>query len=83
MRVNLPVTAVEYELAPDAALVEEAAAAAASLQEQAGGLAQSVSLFRPAGAAATRPATRNKSKKSSPTVELATANPDAREWTSF
>ena len=68
----------------NAALVEEAAAAAASLQEQAGGLAQSVSLFRAAGtASAVPPAHRNKSKKSNPAARPATAAAQAREWTSF
>jgi len=45
-QVNQAVTQMDESTAQNAALVEEAAAAAASLQEQAGGLVHAVSVFR-------------------------------------
>ena len=84
-QINQAITQMDQVTQQNAALVEEAAAAAASLQEQAGGLAQSVSLFRAAEPAArARPAHTNKSKKSNPAARPATAGADTtREWTSF
>jgi methyl-accepting chemotaxis protein len=45
-QINQAITQMDQVTQQNAALVEEAAAAAASLQEQAGGLVQSVSVFR-------------------------------------
>ncbi|MBJ7311010.1 methyl-accepting chemotaxis protein [Rugamonas sp. CCM 8940] len=55
-QINMAVGQMDTVTQQNAALVEQAAAAAASLQEQAGGLAEVVSVFRIDGALAARPA---------------------------
>ncbi|SFM23826.1 methyl-accepting chemotaxis protein [Rugamonas rubra] len=55
-QINTAVSQMDNVTQQNAALVEQAAAAAASLQEQAGGLAEVVSVFRIDSAAAARPA---------------------------
>ncbi|MCU4122392.1 hypothetical protein N8A90_25240, partial [Variovorax sp. N23] len=50
-QINQAITQMDQVTQQNAALVEEAAAAAASLQDQAGSLSQSVSVFRLAPAA--------------------------------
>ncbi|WGG52724.1 methyl-accepting chemotaxis protein [Rugamonas sp. DEMB1] len=55
-QINVAVSQMDNVTQQNAALVEQAAAAAASLQEQAGGLAEVVSVFRIDSAAAARPA---------------------------
>jgi methyl-accepting chemotaxis protein len=52
-QINQAITQMDQVTQHNAALVEEAAAAAASLQEQAGGLVQAVSVFRLGDAAPT------------------------------
>jgi len=84
-QINQAITQMDQVTQQNAALVEEANAAAISLQEQAGGLAQAVGLFRPAGAgAASRPSATHKSKKNNPAArQPAAAGAGTQEWTSF
>ena len=56
-QINLAITEMDTVTQRNAALVEEAAAAAESLQDQAGGLAQVVGVFKLGGADAMRSAT--------------------------
>ncbi len=72
-QINQAITQMDQVTQQNAALVEEAAAAAASLQEQAGGLVQAVSVFRLGGAsgnaaAATRiePSVASSAKQANP-----------------
>ncbi|MBK4735296.1 methyl-accepting chemotaxis protein [Noviherbaspirillum pedocola] len=92
-QVNQAVTHMDQVTQQNAALVEEAAAAAASLQEQAGSLAQAVSIFRvhaqpqhavaatsKAAGALTRPAAQrnaSSSSKAARTPVLASASRSA------
>ncbi|MGJ7488693.1 methyl-accepting chemotaxis protein, partial [Variovorax sp. LT2P21] len=58
--INQAITQMDQVTQQNAALVEEAAAAAASLQDQAGSLSQVVSVFRIDGGAASAPALRGR-----------------------
>jgi methyl-accepting chemotaxis protein len=83
-QINQAITQMDQVTQQNAALVEEASAAAQSLQEQAGGLVQSVSVFRlgneqqsaPAQrAAAAQPRLPSKTKKALPAEAKPTARP--------
>ncbi|MDM0123472.1 methyl-accepting chemotaxis protein [Variovorax arabinosiphilus] len=64
-QINQAITQMDQVTQQNAALVEESAAAAASLQEQAGGLSQVVSVFRIEGGASSAPALRGRAPAAS------------------
>ncbi len=73
-QINQAITQMDQVTQQNAALVEEAAAAAASLQEQAGGLTQVVSVFRVEGrsfTATARPAHSSASSSASSSAAMA------------
>ena len=97
-QINTAVSQMDNVTQQNAALVEQAAAAAASLQEQAGGLAEVVSVFRIDSAAAPRPAAPSvaarrplgspakPAKPAKPTLRLAATSKAAAataEWETF
>jgi methyl-accepting chemotaxis protein len=88
-QVNAAVAQMDEMTQQNAALVEEAAAAAESLQDQAGSLVQAVSVFRTAeggaGRVLGRPATppaRRAPAKSAPRLAKP-ADPNEDEWQEF
>ncbi len=97
-QVNTAITQMDQVTQQNAALVEEAAAAAESMQEQAQALAQAVSVFRlnhsvemaekpakPAASVTRLPAktTRTKGKPLPATRQLKVAGSDTQEWQEF
>ena len=74
-QINQAVTQMDQVTQQNAALVEEAAAAAESLQDQAGNLVQVVSVFKTGGGAAVAAPT---SRKPAASVKLTPAKPAAR-----
>ena len=92
-QVGLAVTQMDEMTQQNAALVEQAAAAAESLEEQARNLAQSVSVFKLAGGlvvheqaqkkAAPKQLTATVAKKTPSAPQLALAAPDEDEWAEF
>ena len=64
-QINQAITQMDQVTQQNAALVEEAAAAAASLQDQAGSLSQVVSVFRIEGGASSAPALRGRAPAAS------------------
>jgi len=88
-QINQAITQMDQVTQQNAALVEEAAAAAASMQEQAGSLVRSVSVFRlDAGAQAIRIAPSpssppEKKERLLPRAAAASARAAAGDWTEF
>ena len=83
-QINQAITQMDQVTQQNAALVEEAAAAAASLQEQASGLSQVVSVFQLGQAAhhdrpATRPPSARRASAGHPTAVAFKQAPAARE----
>ncbi|NGZ84649.1 methyl-accepting chemotaxis protein [Duganella aceris] len=72
-QINMAVGQMDTVTQQNAALVEQAAAAAASLQEQAAGLAQVVSVFRMEQASAPRAAMAARKTRAAPAVAAAPA----------
>jgi methyl-accepting chemotaxis protein len=87
-QINQAITQMDQVTQQNAALVEEAAAAAQSLQEQASGLSQVVSVFRldneqasqvRYGAAPQRPSTSAQAPKQPPRAKPAIAAPQRQQ----
>jgi methyl-accepting chemotaxis protein len=78
-QINEAITQMDHVTQQNAALVEEAAAASASMQEQAANLTRAVSVFRIEGGAPAAPAAVRKPAPKQP-VKLAAGEP---EWEAF